>query len=150
MGISIVLSYVSFRSNYWILKRQWVASISLVPLAFVWLGYKISKIFAKINIILAFSWIMLCFTPIVLQFHKVAISNSQALRERLDQISVISKEEQNNFEYLESLEYFETPKNLQNQNVDDSNQYWVSLANKNIQQGGKVWKGFRGFYGHPK
>ncbi len=150
LGISIFLSYVSFRSDYWILTRQWVASISLVPLGFVWLAYRISKIFAKIHIIIAFLWIMLCFTPIVLQFHKVAISNSQALRERLAQISVISKEDQDYFEYLESLEYFETPKNLQNQNVDDSNQYWVSLANKNIQQGGKVWKGFRGFYGHTK
>ncbi|NEO91046.1 MAG: hypothetical protein F6K56_12680 [Moorea sp. SIO3G5] len=140
LGISIFLSYVSFRSNYWILPRQWVASISLVPLAFVWLGYKISKIFAKIHIIIAFLWIMLCFTPIVLQFQKVAISNYQALRERLAQTSVISKESQESFEDLESIEYFERK----------SNQYWESLANKNIQQGGKVWKGFRSFYSPPK
>ncbi|WP_424094453.1 hypothetical protein [Moorena producens] len=140
LGISIFLSYVSFRSNYWILPRQWVASISLVPLAFVWLGYRISKIFAKIHIIIAFLWIMLCFTPIVLQFHKVAIYNYQALRERLAQSSVISKESQESFEDLESIEYFERK----------SNQYWESLANKNIQQGGKVWKGFRSFYSPPK
>ncbi|OLT61724.1 hypothetical protein [Moorena bouillonii] len=140
LGISIFLSYVSFRSNYWILPRQWVASISLVPLAFVWLGYKISKIFAKIHIIIAFLWIMLCFTPIVLQFQKVAIDNYQDIRERLAQISVISKESQDSFEDLESIEYFERK----------SHEYWVSLANKNIQQGGKVWKGFRSFYSPPK
>ncbi|NEO69182.1 hypothetical protein [Moorena sp. SIO3H5] len=149
LGISIFLSYVSFRSNYWILKRQWVASISLVPLAFVWLAYRISRLFYKINIILAFSWIILCFTPIVIQFHEVAIDNSQALRERLAQISVISKEEQDYFEYLESIQYFK-PSKQQSQNVDDSNKYWVSLANKNFKQGGRVWKGFRGYYGHTK
>jgi hypothetical protein len=34
---SCLISWVSFRSSYWILQRQWVASLMLVPIASVWL-----------------------------------------------------------------------------------------------------------------
>ena len=158
LGISIFLSYVSFRSDYWILTRQWVASIALVSLSFVWLAYKISKILSKFHITLTFLWIILCFAPIAIKFNEVARSNYQLLKERATQISVLPKESQESLKYLESIEYFEKPETLKSQFFSGStnnfgkstNDYWVFLANKNIQQGGRVWKGFRGFYGNPK
>jgi hypothetical protein len=36
LGISALLSAISLYQNYWILNRQWVASLALVPIGMVW------------------------------------------------------------------------------------------------------------------
>lgn len=159
LGISLFLSYVSFRSNYWILTRQWVASIALVALGFMWLAYRISKLLSKIHVTLAFLWMILCFVPIGVKFNEVARTNYQLLGERLAETLVLSQKDQDSFKNLASIDYFEKPETLKswlskigsaNKSGQSTSDYWVSLANKNIQQGGKVWKGFRSFYDDSK
>ncbi|MEB3311723.1 MAG: hypothetical protein VKJ02_15975 [Snowella sp.] len=159
LSISIFLSYISFRSNYWILTRQWVASIALVSLGFIWFAYKVSKLLWKNHVILAFLWMILCFAPIGIKFTEVAKTNSQLMGERLAKTATLSPESQDSFKDLESIEYFDKPETLKswlskinaaNNSGKPTSDYWVSLANKNIQQGGKVWKGFRSFYDDSK
>lgn len=36
LAVSVFLSYLSYRVNYWILERQWIASIALIVVATTW------------------------------------------------------------------------------------------------------------------
>jgi hypothetical protein len=42
--ISAVLSWISYRHHYWILDRQWVASLALMPIAVVWYMGELGRI----------------------------------------------------------------------------------------------------------
>lgn len=144
--VSVFISYISYRSNYWIMTRQWVASMALVPLGFVWLGYRLSEIFSKIHFLLVFIWMTIFFSPIILKFGEVVKLNIGLTMQDLSNIEyqktcpILSSEQ---LSFLESVENFPLPNNVNN---DEMNEYWVCLANNNIRKGGKVWKGFRGFY----
>jgi hypothetical protein len=143
---SILISYISYLSNYWIMTRQWVASMALVPLGFVWLGYRLSVAFSKLNFWLALIWMTIFFSPIIFQFSQVVEWNVKLISEDISQIEyqkvcpLLSSEQLN---YLESIDYFFVPSNISN---EEANEYWVCLANQNIRYGGKVWKVFRQFY----
>ncbi|MBD2653313.1 hypothetical protein H6G45_07380 [Synechocystis sp. FACHB-383] len=147
LAASILLSYISYLSNYWIMSRQWVASMALFPLGFVWLGYRISVFFSRINSFLALLWIAIFFSPIIFRFGQVIEWNIKLISEDISQVEyqkkcpLLSSEQ---LKYLESIDYFGVPNNIKN---EEANEYWVCLANQNVRYGGKVWKGFRSFYG---
>lgn len=128
------------------MTRQWVASMALVPLGFVWLAFKLSKFFTKVNFLLTFIWMGVVFSPIILKFGEVVELNIKLTMQDLSQIEyqkkcpMLSSEQ---LSFLQSMEKFPLPKYANN---DEMNEYWVCLANNNVRQGGEVWKGFRGFY----
>ncbi|MCA2812330.1 MAG: hypothetical protein IM477_07155 [Microcystis sp. M090S1] len=154
MLISIFLSYVSLLNHYWILPRQWVASSALTAISFVWLFYSLSSQISKINYHLGLVWIFFLLIPVLLQARLTAYTNFEKMRE-FSQVSPDTSEISFMTTGKESLvDYFEFPERLNTQKnskdlVNFSNKYWVALANENIRQGGKVWKGFRGFYTPP-
>jgi len=47
VAISLLLSYISFARGYWLISRQWVASVAIVSIAFVWLMSQLSQAFSK-------------------------------------------------------------------------------------------------------
>ena len=46
---SATLSWVSYEHHYWILDRQWVASLGLMPVAVVWYAAELGRIADKLR-----------------------------------------------------------------------------------------------------
>ncbi|HEY9619555.1 MAG TPA: hypothetical protein V6C78_04255 [Crinalium sp.] len=130
-SISIFLSYVSFLQKYWILPRQWVASMALSALACVLFAHVIFKVLANFHIFVAIIWFGLFSTPILANAQQTFNTNLPQLIQatipvRLNYPNPLISEYQLQF-----------PKN---------NDEWVSLANENIRQKGAVWSIFRAYY----
>lgn len=124
--ISVLLSLESYRHHYWILARQWVASIALVTIGMVWFAARLSGILdqrapgggAAVAFVTALGVIVL------------AVSTA----------STRSVETTNAADAAVALRMRETDQ------VPATNDEWVALANLNISTGGPVWPIFRKFY----
>jgi hypothetical protein len=132
LAISGILSWISYRHHYWILDRQWIASIALMPIAIVWwfaeAGRQLDRIVKGLSIILAA-------TLIYIAGGSVANITPQRLATLKSDIAARS---QPNTPIPEPTE---APAEMDNDK-------WVALANKNIEQGGPVWVIFSRFYIH--
>lgn len=130
-SISIFLSFTSFLQNYWILPRQWVASMALTALASVWLAYVIFKIFANFHIFVAILWLGVFCTPVLANTQETFNLNFPHLIRAIIPIHL-------NYPNPLISEY--------SLKLPTNNDEWVNLANENILQGGAVWSVFRSYY----
>jgi hypothetical protein len=125
-----VLSWISYRHHYWILERQWIASIALMPVAVVWYVAELGRLFdcwwRGSSVVLAIG----CLTVVTCS---LAIIVPQKLNEIRRDIANSSAPHVGTAE----------PPSL----PPVGNDQWVALANANIADGGPVWSIFRKYYG---
>jgi hypothetical protein len=128
-ALTFVLSLASYFSSYWILSRQWVASMALVPIAFVWFFAILSRQISQIG------------KPVlpVVVFLGAAIPVALAFGERVNtQVKLLN-------EYSVAYNQIEVPKGKLTE--ETKRQLWTELGwgatNVNIKVGGPVWEVFR-------
>lgn len=125
-GISALLSYVAYRQNYWILQRQWVASVALAVAASTWFAYLFSTLLPRK---FALIWSLVLFGLIGFSSFRIAS----------EKISHFYAAQPNPTQTVRAAE---PPFNL----TPTTNEQWVLLANLNSASGGPVWPVFRLFY----
>ena len=126
LAISALLSFVSYRNHYWILPRQWVASIALATIGLVWFLAAFSQIVGRWSGVLQ-----------VLVMLLLAIGVSCRL---------VGAQELLNAERKSWANQATAKTPLNREEVPSNNDAWVALANANIASGGPVWPIFRKFY----
>jgi hypothetical protein len=124
--LSGIVSFESYRGHYWILGRQWVASIALVTIGTVWFVARLSEITN-----LVFRHVGTCLALLV--------TFCIAMR-------VVSTAKVKSNEALHWLTPAITSHIEDNGSIPATNDEWVALANANIAAGGGVWVIFRKFY----
>ena len=132
--LSLALSAISYHRHYWILPRQWVASMALSCVGFVWLTIELAGFLSKTARFLGFpAYLALGFVlfPLIVQIHKATQADRDAV------LTAVLVDRTNP---PLSAPPLETPRN---------NDEWVALANANISAGGDVWPIFRRFYARP-
>jgi len=130
--LSGLLSLASYLAHYWILPRQWVASIALTCVGTVWLcaaGAELLPAGARrgAGIAVAIFAAFRAEAAVVSQFDKIDIWRAQQ--------SIIAL----NAGHV-SLDQ------LPPAGVDEVDAEWVALANQNVLVGGPVWPIFQRFY----
>lgn len=132
--LALVVSGISFYREYWILSRQWVASIALSTLGVVWLAAEFLRRPSLANkqlvtfLVIAFlAYLPVAATP---DFLKKARAIQQS-RANLMQVPITP------------------PTDPESVPLPANNEEWVSLARANLVEGGDVWPIFRSFYGLP-
>jgi hypothetical protein len=141
MGISILLGFISYYQTYWILPRQWVASIALCSIASVWLANRLFKFLRQIHIVIALLWMIFFSSPILINTYKITKTQFQEMETRLADHSKLSIPD------IDSEDIDVSRLTECSVSVQVCNDKWVELANTNIRQGGKVWEVFSNFYG---
>lgn len=130
--LSGLLSLMSYRAHYWILHRQWVASLALVCVGTVWLcaaGAELLPAPARraagiaVVIFAAFR----AEAPVVTEYHAIGIFRAaqSAMAQNADHVN------------LDKLKPLGDPK---------YNPEWEAAANLNVLMGGPVWPVFQRFY----
>lgn len=134
LSLSILLSLLSYYQSYWILTRQWVASIALVAVGFTWLCAELMAILTKALpnkkyrpiLFVIFLWLVLfcwqvsspktkmLWSDLIRQFGTATISPQNGPPDRIA--------------------------------CPISPDTWVELANNNLNEGTPVWKIFRFYY----
>lgn len=126
LAISALLSFISYRNHYWILPRQWVASIALATIGLIWFLAALLEIVGNWSHVLQFFLVLLLAIGVVSR--------------------LVGAQELINAERT-SWANQATPKMpLNTQAVPSNSDEWVALANANIASGGLVWPVFRKFY----
>lgn len=146
--LSMILVYLSYRSNYYILPRQWTASIALIALAVAWgagIAYQwLNAHHNRIASILA----IICTAGAAVEM------SSDFIRFNKSSDKVRGPTYQRSLgEIQTSLDQTEITKllsayNLSGAGCDAFNVQsdWVPLARANIQIGGAVWPIFQNYY----
>lgn len=130
--LSVALSALTYQREYWVLPRQWVASMALCCVATIWLAREIARVlsgfvrFLDLPVLAFIAWVLY---GSVTAFHQMKSADLQAAWSAI--LNPQSRVEQ------PSPEIDRVPAN---------NEEWVALANQNIAAGGKVWPIFRRFY----
>jgi hypothetical protein len=137
LAITALLITVSFHNHYWILQRQWIASIAICDIAFVWYLGAIAKLLDRRAYPLALA--IGIFT-----LSLAAYRCWQAVDLRLGEIAQWSIEQQQISATALPEEISKPSTNWRN--VPKTNDDWVRLANQNITKGGPVWPIFRKYY----
>lgn len=124
LALSVLVGATSYFRNYWILPRQWVASMALVPLGAVWLGYELYRQVRRLHWVAGGAFALVALyslygavlptlqlkIPVMQKWMSLAIAPSEGPAPRPE-----------------------------NETVPTDNEGWVALANRNIQAGGPVW-----------
>ncbi|MGE4232448.1 MAG: hypothetical protein AB7F43_03880 [Bacteriovoracia bacterium] len=134
LGVSAFLSWVSYRNNYWILQRQWIASIGICLVLSPWFASKLEAVFSNnfkkkwANTINLWFWVLMALT---------CFETAKLAQFRI----------QSSFEALTSSHrpFTEAEKKTK----PTSNGQWEELARANVREGGPVWPIFRTMYGEP-
>jgi hypothetical protein len=116
LTISALLVFISYRNHYWIVSRQWIASLALCAIGFVWFAAELSEIAGKISVGLEFILILLLAFLIGQRFLEA--------RERL-------KEQRTAWQRA----VITTGRTIQR--VPTTDDEWVALANANIARGAR-------------
>jgi hypothetical protein len=134
LGLSLALSYLSYHQNYWILTRQWVASIALVAVGFVWLCAAVVSILLKaLPIAMRQNG---HFAALVLIVFGCWQLNEETLRARWrESVTAVTMP-------AASIN-IDPPKQVQCPISPDT---WVELANKNLKANTSVWSIFKFYY----
>jgi hypothetical protein len=138
MLLSLYVSYESYRHDYWILPRQWVASAALMPIAFTWFCAELVNLIGRVWTVGAWLIPMLCLCLIAAHAYSNALNQGHALL-----LAFKSKPPSQKFippprEALPSSSNGASEKTFYDT--------WVALANKNIEAGGPVSPVFQFFY----
>ena len=134
LALSLALSAISYHRHYWILPRQWVASMALSCIGFVWLIIELAGFLSITARFLGFvPYLALCFVlfPLIAQIHEA---------KRADRNAILAAVTGDRKDPVLAAPPMEVP-------ID--NDEWVVLANANISAGGDVWPVFRRFYARP-
>jgi hypothetical protein len=127
--ISALLSWISYRHHYWILGRQWIASVALMPVGAVWyvaeLGRQLDGWWRGSSVALAVG----CFAVFTYSLYGFVPQKLDELRHDIAGWRVDAAKA-------------EPPAQ-----PPVGNDQWVALANANIADGGPVWDIFRRYYG---
>ena len=123
--LSSGLAWLSYRSHYWILGRQWVASAALMPVAVVWCTAEFARVCDYWCRWSSLALAIACLVPL-------AYPLSIIVPLKLSQI-------QGDMANLPAAVEPLPPEH-------PDNDQWVRLANANIAEGGPVWAMFRKFY----
>lgn len=137
--LSLFVSVLAYRRHYWILPRQWVASMALCPIAIIWL-FKVIADFVRVKLRFADLIILGIAGYFILQ------AAPAIYRQKRPDISRL----------LDTVTGTAAPHpvtgplpSVPPEKVPGNNDEWVNLANANITEGGKVWPIFRKFYARP-
>jgi hypothetical protein len=130
MFLSVYLSWQSFKHHYWILPRQWVASLALIPIAFVWLCAELTNLISHVSKV--GHWLI----PVICLCVVAWCSYPQTIDQGHKFLAAIVKRP--------SSEPFVAPRP---DALPHNNDEWVTLANQNVQSGGPVSPVFQFFYG---
>ena len=131
MMLTMVISWMSYHNHYWILSRQWIASIAISCCAVIWLLGTIENSLSE-------RWPKLAWTVGLLVTIYAVDHVRPAIESQLNKIAGWV-EEQN-----EAARQHPTFKPGM-RGAD-----WVPFANENIRLGGPVWPIFRRFYARPQ
>jgi len=131
--VSGLLSLMSYRAHYWILQRQWVASIALACIGTVWLcaaGAELLPATARrsAGIAVAIFAAFRAEAAVIAQFQRIDTWHTEQ--------STIAL----NAGHLNPDQPGPTDVG------DQANAKWVALANQNVLVGGPVWPIFQGYY----
>lgn len=129
---SALLAWISLSQDFWILPRQWVASLALAPIGFIWLVSALLESsrprFPQISRSLGISFLFVCvwlaIAPTLQQVRNFAEASLRQPQEwsrsdlvvRLDSAELVSEDE------------------------------WVAFAQANLDSGGSVWPEFARYY----
>jgi hypothetical protein len=132
--ISALLSWISYRHHYWILERQWIASVALMPVAVVWymaeLGRRLDDWWRGSSIVLAVG----CVAVFSCSLYRIVPPKFDAIRQDVARWRVSDA--------VKAEPPAEAPVGRDQAARDQ----WVALANANIGAGGPVWDIFREYY----
>jgi hypothetical protein len=128
--LSVYVSWESCKHHYWILPRQWVASLALIPIAFIWLCAELTKLISRVST--AGHWLIpvICLCVVAYNSYPQTIDQGQTF------LAAIVKRP--------SSEPFVAPRP---DALPSNNDEWVALANQNVESGGPVSPVFQFFYG---
>ena len=132
MLLSAYVSWESFRHHYWILQRQWVASLALIPVAFIWLCAELTNLISRVSAVSRWLFPTLCLAVITYNSYPQTIDQSHSFL-----TAILNRH---------SSEPFVAPPP---DSVPRDNDEWVALANQNVQSGGPVSPFFQIFYSGP-
>jgi hypothetical protein len=127
--ISLFLSWVSYRSHYWIMARQWIASFPLVVIAVVWFFSEAGRQISVFSRLPGFAFAAVALWSFSTQISVVGPARMAEFQPAKHDGSVVPA--------AEPPYDGPRPKN------EDA---WVDLANQNVQAGGPVWGYFRRLY----
>lgn len=125
LSISAFLSYLSWRRDYWILPRQWVASVAVVPIGIVWLAGMLSR---GLRLILPWGALLMALGLGTLFCWSAYQSHQNTLK-----VSAAAAGPG-------------APADHEGGKVPENPDEWVTLANRNLVEGGPVWLIFKKYY----
>jgi hypothetical protein len=129
MFLSAYVSWESFRHHYWILPRQWVASIALMPIDFIWLCAELTNLIAQVSRTGRWLIPVICLSLIAFCAYPQVVNQSQSFLVGVHNRSSSGK--------------FVPPLRSA---LPRDNDEWVALANRNVDSGGPVSPVFQFFY----
>jgi hypothetical protein len=132
LALSALIGWLSYRRHYWILHRQWVASMSLAVLAVVWLWAETARIANRAHRALGFLVLLLAVACVAPRAWEVLRERRQAFQ------AYLATPPPPRGELTSLAEPAAAP---------SDNDGWVALANANVRLGGPVWPIFRRYYG---
>jgi hypothetical protein len=132
--LALLISYLSYSRGFWIIQRQWIASLALVPIATVWLAGELARLAKPRHWIFGFL-VMLVFTiliisPTIIHIDKHLYQIEEIANKKRIQNKSYKLPPVNHLEQLKRIDIYE----------------FIKIANKNIQMGGPVWPYFKYFY----
>jgi hypothetical protein len=129
---SVYISWESYRHGYWILARQWVASLALIPIAFTWLCAELTNLISRVSTVTRWVIPTICLSIVAVCVYPQAANQSHSFL-----ASVLNRAPSQKF----------VPPLLTA--LPSNNDEWVALANKNVNAGGPVSPVFQFFYRPP-
>jgi len=134
LALSSVLSLISLSNSYWILPRQWVASLALVPVGLVWLLFEVTKSLRLTHNSLAR----------IFAVASVALILTFGVNRLWNQLQVTQSEIIQFNEWQASAVLGKARTKPQ----PTTNEEWTILANNNVIVGGEVWPELAAYYGY--
>jgi hypothetical protein len=130
LALAILIGWFSYRRSYWILPRQWVASMALAAVATVWVWAEIGRALGRVHRALGFTVLVVTFGLLLPQAHLVFVERSRSVSAYLAERSGPTGD----------------PPPPETAPPPTDNLGWVDLANANVRAGGPVWPVFRRYY----
>lgn len=134
LALAAVLSWISVRQGFWVIPRQWIASIALVPLALIWLTSALARLASAKQPWLSHAFVGVLFGIAVL----AAVAPTQLRTQQLYEWSsrVLPPSTGLRDELADRVAADDYP----------TEEEWVAYAQGNIDEGGPVWPEFAWYY----
>ncbi len=126
---SVYVSWESFMHHYWILPRQWVASLALIPIAFIWSCAELTDLISRVSTVARWLIPVLCLSLIAICAYPQAANQSHSFL-----AAILNRSSSG--EFVPPLRSA----------LPGDNDGWVALANRNVDSGGPVSPVFKFFY----